>query len=207
MTTSGEKISLLIYQDGKQIATESTISGKKRIVIVINNQFTNSPNTTQIASGSGRNSTAGNNAAVDSSNTQQQQSVGAQGTAKNLDIKDYQSEPLHHNGSAKHDEEVTLIINNQINETAGISSATQVASGGAVDSASGTNAAIESSNTKQQHAVGGDESGRAFNRVVDSRQDEDGEPRRDAAPPIWHGPFESGKMVPSRCFDARSRHS
>jgi hypothetical protein len=48
-----------------------------------------------------------------------------------------------------------FIINNQINTGQEQSSATQVGSGAGEDSTAGTNAAIESSNTKQQHAVGG----------------------------------------------------
>ncbi|NRD80058.1 hypothetical protein HPT25_22225 [Bacillus sp. BRMEA1] len=48
--------------------------------------------------------------------------------------------------------------------------ATQVASGGGDDSAAGTNTAIESSNTKQQHTVGG--FGRADNSGEDGNQTE-----------------------------------
>ncbi len=172
LADSLEKLIITMNKDGKQIITETSLSGKRRIVIVINNQFTNAPNTTQIASGAGRNSAAGNNAAIDSSNTQQQQSVGAQGKAKNYGMKGYQLEPHEKQGGWKDDEEVTIVINNQVNETSGTSAATQVASGSGTDSAGGTNAAIASSNTKQQHAVGGDASGRAVNRGMNNSQTE-----------------------------------
>jgi hypothetical protein len=131
------------------------------------------PNTTQIASGAGGNSAAGNNAAIDSSNTLQQQSVGAKGRARNLGMKGHQSEPHDKHGKLTDNEEITIVINNQINRTGkNTSSATQVASGGGTDSTGGTNAAIQSSNTKQQHAVGGDKSGRALNKGMNNKQKE-----------------------------------
>jgi hypothetical protein len=172
MAEVDEKIIFTIDHGGKIVTTESPISAIKKIVIIINNQITSSPNTTQIASGSGRNSAAGNNAAIDSSNTLQQQSVGAQGRAKNIGMKGDQSEPHVKHEEWKDGEELCIIINNQINETPGESSATQVASGSGTDSAGGTNAAIQSSNTKQQHAVGGDHSGFAINSRMDSHQEE-----------------------------------
>ncbi len=172
MAAGDEKIIIKMERDGKEIASESLVSGKKKITIIINNQFTFAPNTTQIASGAGRNSAAGNNAAIDSSNTEQQQSVGAQGRAKNFGMKGNQSEPHDIQGEWNADEELTIIINNQVNETSGESSATQVASGGGIDSAGGTNAAIQSSNTKQQHAVGGGNSALALNQGLNSPQEE-----------------------------------
>ncbi|GMA64304.1 hypothetical protein NZD89_03095 [Alicyclobacillus fastidiosus] len=173
MADIDERLVISIEKDGKRIATESSVVGKRKIVVVINNQFTNSPNTTQIASGAGRNSAAGSNAAIDSSNTLQQQSVGAAGRARNLGMKGSQSEPHDKHGNWKDDEELTIVINNQINKTGKrTSSATQVASGGGIDSAGGTNAAIQSSNTKQQHAVGGDKSGRALNKGQNNKQKE-----------------------------------
>jgi hypothetical protein len=168
-----EKIIITINKDGKPLTTESTVTGKKKIVIIINNQFTISPNTTQIASGAGKNSAAGNNAALDSSNTLQQQSVGAQGRAKNLGMKGNQCEPHNEYESGQNDEELTIVINNQINESSAEAAATQVASGGGTDSAGGTNAAIQSSNTKQQHAVGGAESSLALNSGMESWQKEE----------------------------------
>jgi hypothetical protein len=172
MADVDEKIIFTIDHGGKIVTTESPISAIKKIVIVINNQITSSPNTTQIASGSGRNSAAGNNAAIDSSNTLQQQGVGAQGHAKNNGMKGDQIEPHAKHEEWKDGEELVIIINNQIHEAAGESSATQVASGGGTDSTGGTNAAIQSSNTKQQHAVGGDQSGFALNSRMDSQQKE-----------------------------------
>ncbi|WP_158735939.1 hypothetical protein [Alteribacillus sp. YIM 98480] len=62
-----------------------------RVTTVINNQFTDSPNTTQIASGAGKSSAAGSNAALNSLNTEQQQSAGAQGKAKNIGMKGKQT--------------------------------------------------------------------------------------------------------------------
>lgn len=52
------------------------------------------------------------------------------------------------------------------------------------DSAGGTNAAIESSNSKQQHAVGGSKTGRAVNKGMNSKQIE-----KDRRHPnkIWPG--------------------
>lgn len=68
------------------------------VIVIINNQFTNAPNTTQIASGAGGNSASGNNAAIDSSNTLQQQSVGASGKAKNIGMNGKQSQPQKKHG-------------------------------------------------------------------------------------------------------------
>lgn len=138
--------------------------------MVINNQFTDSPNTTQIASGAGRSSAAGNNAALDSSNTLQQQSVGAGGEAENKGMHGTQTEP-HVPHVDCDDDAIVIVINNQINKTGEtVSSATQVASGGGVFSTAGTNAAIESSNTKQQHAVGGGEGASAENKGENADQ-------------------------------------
>ncbi|WP_336992321.1 hypothetical protein [Bacillus toyonensis] len=154
---NNEKITFrFVKNDGEEINL-GNLADKRKIVIVINNQITFAPNTTQIASGAGQNSAAGSNAAIDSSNTEQQQTVGAGGKAINKGMSGEQIEP-HKTKKENSDEEVefVLIINNQINETSEEqASATQVASGGGEDSAAGTNAAIESSNTKQQHAVGG----------------------------------------------------
>jgi hypothetical protein len=130
----------------------------KRFVIVINNQFTNSTNATQLASGAGRSSAAGNNAAIAASNTLQQQAVGAKGEANNTGQEGTQTEPhVTPGGDGGFEEEGVAVLNNQKHKSTNTQGAvTQVASGGGVYSAAGTNAAIESSNTKQQHAVGGD---------------------------------------------------
>ncbi|HEU5138654.1 MAG TPA: hypothetical protein VFT51_01680, partial [Bacillales bacterium] len=63
---------------------------------------------------------------------------------------------------------------------------TQVASGSGSDSTGGTNASIESSNTKQQHAVGG--GGRAINKGEIGKQIEKGKSRRspNVIWPGWH---------------------
>lgn len=65
---------------------------------------------------------------------------------------------------------IVIIINNQINKGEKQSSATQIASGSGIDSTGGTNSAIGSSNTKQQHAVGG--GGRAINKGENGDQEE-----------------------------------
>ncbi|MFC0416353.1 hypothetical protein ACFFHH_12930 [Cytobacillus solani] len=170
-TNVNETISVVVKRDGDEIVSRSLISDKSKIVIVINNQFTSSPNTTQIASGAGRNSAAGNNAALDSSNTEQQQSVGAGGEAKNFGMNGNQSEPHVKHGHCDNDSELVIVINNQINQAGEEAGATQVASGAGKDSTAGTNAAIESSNTKQQHAVGGGE-GIAVNDGENGNQEE-----------------------------------
>ncbi|WP_416825111.1 hypothetical protein [Ectobacillus polymachus] len=161
----------IVKEDGQEVNVGS-LADKRKIVIVINNQFTSAPNTTQIASGAGRNSAAGSNEAIDSSNTEQQQVVGAKGQATNTGMNGDQTEP--HEKDKEHsenDEEIVIVINNQVNTTSTAqASATQVASGGGDDSASGTNAAIESSNTKQQHAVAGD--GSAINSGETANQKE-----------------------------------
>ncbi|CAM3815308.1 hypothetical protein ALPO108162_07245 [Alicyclobacillus pomorum] len=88
-------------------------------------------------------------------------------------MKGHQSEPHDKHGKLTDNEEIMIVINNQINRTGkNTSSATQVASGGGTDSTGGTNAAIQSSNTKQQHAVGGDKSGRALNKGMNNKQKE-----------------------------------
>lgn len=180
MSNSKGKLTIIFEKGRKRLIAKAPLDGKRRIVLIINNQFTNAPNTTQIASGAGKNSAAGNNAAIDSSNTQQQQSVGASGRAKNLGLKGKQSQP---DKKRKKDweEEVVIVINNQTvrrstrNTTA---SATQVASGSGKDSTSGTNSAIGSANTKQQHAVGGSKGARAVNKGMNSRQKEKGRRKR-----------------------------
>lgn len=118
-------------------------------------------------------------AALDSSNTEQQESVGAEGKAKNEGMEGKQREP-HEKGKKCCDEnEIVIVLNNQIHltheesETESTSSATQVASGGDTYSASGTNSAIESSNTKQQFSVGGSKGSLGFNSGMNSDQIEE----------------------------------
>jgi len=166
MVNSHEGISIIIKKGKRKIIIKSPSSGKSKFVLVINNQFTNAPNTTQIASGAGKSSAAGNNAAINSPNTNQQQSVGAGGTAKNIGIKGRDSKLHNKSNKQHHSREVHIIINNQIaKRPKGVnSSATQVASGSGKYSTAGTNSAIESSNTKQQHAVGGGKGSLAINK-------------------------------------------
>ncbi|PLR76344.1 hypothetical protein CU633_16755 [Bacillus sp. V3-13] len=165
-------VSITLKADGHENTIEYPMPEKLRVVVVINNQFTDSPNTTQIASGAGRSSAAGNNAAIDSSNTEQQQSVGADGEAVNTGMRGKQIEPHDKKGHKVDDDEIVFVINNQINLTGQDtdSSATQVGSGGGKFSAAGTNSAIESSNTKQQHSVGGAQGALALNRGMNNKQ-------------------------------------
>ncbi|MFE6139134.1 hypothetical protein [Bacillus sp. NPDC057893] len=172
---NNEKITFrFVKKDGQEINL-GNLDDRRKIVIVINNQITFAPNTTQIASGAGQNSVAGSNAAIDSSNTRQQETVGAGGEAINKGISGDQIEPHKMKKETSDEEaEVVLIINNQINRTREKqASATQVASGGGDDSAAGTNAAIESSNTKQQHAVGGGTDSSAVNTGEEGDQIEE----------------------------------
>lgn len=76
-------------------------------------------------------------------------------------MKGKQAEPSQRNGSykGKNDCNKAVVIVND-----------QVAGGGGTDSTGGTNAAIESANTKQQHAVGGRISSVAFNKSGKSKQ-------------------------------------
>jgi hypothetical protein len=143
------------------------------VVFVYNRQFTNAPNTTQIASGAGKSSAAGSNAAIGSRNTWQQESVGAGGKASNKgDLRRRgHSSGKHRQGGkpgAKREKEAVIVVNDQVVKLAKgsrQSSATQVASGGGRHSAGGTNAAIESKGTRQQQAVGGGNGGVGANKL------------------------------------------
>jgi hypothetical protein len=64
-------LTLRVVIDGKRTSIRYPMPKKLKIVIFMNNQFSNAANTTQIASGAGQSGAAGNNAAIDSSNTQQ----------------------------------------------------------------------------------------------------------------------------------------
>ena len=169
-----DQLTIIIKKGNKRIITKAPITGIDKLVFVVNHQFTNAPNTTQIASGAGRSSAAGNNAAIKSPNTQQQQSVGAGGTAKNKWVKGGNGGLNHSNtwpGTRRRGKEIIIILNDQIVKlprNAANASATQVASGGGRYSTSGTNSAIESAGTKQQHAVGG--GGTALNKWISKRR-------------------------------------
>lgn len=177
MSKRGDRLTVIIEKRGKRIITRAPLHGVDRFVLVVNHQFTNAPNTTQLASGAGRSSAAGSNAAIKSPHTQQQQSVGAGGTAKNIWVPDkhkhkylhfgqsYPSKPRHQAHRAR-GKEVIIVLNDQIvklPKNAANASATQVASGAGKYSTSGTNSAIESPGTRQQQAVGG--GGKAINKL------------------------------------------
>jgi hypothetical protein len=100
---------------------------------------------------------------------------------KNLGIKGKQYEPHKKHGKRNNAKEVVIVINNQVakrSKRKSISSATQVASGSGTYSTGGTNSAIESSNTKQQHAVGGGRGSRAINKLIKGKQKQAGLRRR-----------------------------
>jgi hypothetical protein len=203
-----EKVTVTVKLNGVRAKIRRPLHKSLKVILVINNQFTDAGNTTQIASGAGRSSAAGNNAAIDSSNTEQQQSVGAGGEATNTGMRGEQSETHrkhcrhrkhhhrhhhhrhHHHPNKRHHrhhpshpphpshrerekDDIVVVLNNQINRSKNnqsVSAATQVASGGQTYSAGGTNAAIESSNTKQQHAVGGAPGAKALNSGMNNNQ-------------------------------------
>ncbi|RNB56988.1 hypothetical protein EDM57_11765 [Brevibacillus gelatini] len=173
MRRSKDKLTVIYQKGKKRMVVRTTLNDSRRVVVVLNAQFTNAPNTTQIASGAGRSSAAGNNAAIASANTKQQQSVGAGGKAKNSGITGGQREWRGKLREARNGQEAVVVINDQIVKLGrrhADASATQVAGGGGTYSTGGTNAAIESSNTKQQHAVGGGPGSRASNSGMGNRQ-------------------------------------
>ncbi|MGK5508738.1 hypothetical protein [Brevibacillus formosus] len=88
----GERSEFPVYASAyaKRMVVKTFLRETSRVVVVLNTQFTNAPNTTQIASGAGRSSAAGNDAAIDSANTLQQQSVGAGGIARNRGMNNRQ---------------------------------------------------------------------------------------------------------------------
>lgn len=166
-----QKMSVVASEVDGTTSIEYPIVEGSKIVIVINNQYTNAPNTTQIASGAGRSSAAGSNAAIDSSNTQQQQSVGGDGKAKNEGMKGKQIQPASKEKCETAD--IVLVLNNQVNESGGEesqTSSTQVGSGAGTYSAAGTNAALESANTKQQHTVAGGTKAIGINKGMNNKQ-------------------------------------
>lgn len=83
MSHQDSKLTIILEKGKQRLIAQTPLLGVHRIVFVVNRQFTNAPNTTQIASGAGRSSAAGSNAAINSPHTRQQQSVGAGGKAKN----------------------------------------------------------------------------------------------------------------------------
>ncbi|WNR45432.1 hypothetical protein [Paenibacillus roseipurpureus] len=170
-----DRLTIMIEKGKKRIITKTPIAGVDRVVFVINHQFTNAPNTTQLASGAGGSSAAGSNAAIKSPHSQQQQSVGAGGKAKNKIVKNAKVGASYGASLSKlrrHGKEIIVVVNDQVVKLpkhAKNASATQVASGAGKYSTSGTNSAIESPGTKQQHAVGGGK-GNAANTLVKKRR-------------------------------------
>lgn len=160
---SKDRLTIIIKKRNRRMQVSTPVSSIDKFVFILNRQFTNAPNTTQISSGAGRSSAAGNNAAINSPNTRQQQSVGAGGTARNKGVNNKGAKglryakplPVRTKRSGKH---VVIVVNDQVvklpkgQQTA---SATQVATGAGTYSTGGTNSAIESRGTRQQHAVGG----------------------------------------------------
>lgn len=179
MANRNDRITVIIQKGKRRIITKTPLAGIDRLVYVINNQYTNAPNTTQIASGAGRSSASGNNAAIASPYTRQQQSVGAGGDATNLGRQGKHGRkdrahamPVNRRGVSG-GKEVVVVVNTQtvkLSRRSASSSATQVASGGGRYSTGGTNSAIESPGTRQQQAVGGGTGGHALNKAGASRR-------------------------------------
>lgn len=182
------RLTIILEKGNRRIITRTPLPGVDKVVVVVNRQFTNAPNTTQITSGAGRSSASGNNAAILSPLTRQQQSVGAGGLAKNLEAKGGRRKgkpaasglPLYPGASGK---EVVIVINDQIVKLPRRflnASATQVASGAGAYSTGGTNSAIESPGTRQQQAVGGGPGSAALNKWFgrETRRQRTGRSRR-----------------------------
>lgn len=88
MAKQKDRITVIIQKGKQRIVTRTPLAGISRLVFVINNQYTNAANTTQIASGAGRSSAAGSNAAIASPYTRQQESVGAGGRRRTQAARD-----------------------------------------------------------------------------------------------------------------------
>lgn len=173
MAKQKDRITVIIQRGKRRIVTRTPLAEIGRLVFVINNQYTNAANTTQIASGAGRSSAGGSNAAIASPYTRQQQSVGAGGDAANLGSKGQRGRRHQTPLLSSLFKEVVIVVNNQTVKLAKgsmSSSATQIGSGGGTYSTGGTNAAIESPGTRQQHAVGGGAGGHAVNRASAKRR-------------------------------------
>lgn len=183
-----EELVVVIKKPGSKIVSRIPLRGMDRVVFVYNRQFTNAPNTTQIASGAGRSGAAGSNAAIGSANTWQQESVGAGGKAFNKGgaLPWRSARQRRHGGKSRavREKEAVIVLNEQVVKLARRnlqSSATQVASGGGRYSAGGTNAAIESSGTRQQQAVGGGSGGVGANKLA--ARTGKGRPVKEKGPP------------------------
>jgi len=175
MSYKKDRLTIMIEKGKKRMVTRTPLAGIKRLVFIFNHQFTNAPNTTQIASGAGKSSAAGSNAAIKSPYTQQQQSVGAGGKAKNKAVKGHSFSTSHFPSKKfRHDgKELIVVLNDQIVKLPKRfrnASATQIASGAGKYSTGGTNSAIQSKGTRQQHAVGGGKGALAVNKWISKRK-------------------------------------
>lgn len=176
MARKQDRFAITIQLGNKRLVAKAPLKSIKRLVFIFNRQFTNAPNTTQIASGAGHSGAAGSNAAIRSPWTRQQQSIGASGTARNVDGSGKgalrrMSALAAGRRHRRHGKEFVVVINEQIVKMPPRSrnaSATQVASGAGTFGAGGTNAAISSPGTRQQHAVGG--RGTAINKLLRKRK-------------------------------------
>ena len=177
MSRRKNSFEIILRIGNRRLAAKVPLRSVGRLVFIVNRQFTNSPNTTQIASGAGHSGAAGSNAAIRSPRTRQQQSVGSAGTARNLDAggdfnrRGSGARAADRRRNRRNGKEIIVVINEQIAKmpNRGMNaSATQVASGAGAFGASGTNAAIGSPGTRQQHAVGG--GGTAVNRLRRGRK-------------------------------------
>jgi hypothetical protein len=177
MARKQDRFAITIQLGNKRVVAKAPLKGIKRLVFIFNRQFTNAPNTTQIASGAGHSGAAGNNAAIRSPWTKQQQSVGANGIARNaggsgkVASRHLRDQAAGHQRRLRRGKEVVVVINEQIVKMPKGSrnaAATQVASGAGKFGAGGTNSAISSPGTRQQHAVGG--GGTAINKWLRSRR-------------------------------------
>lgn len=83
MRNRADRITVIIEKNKQRIVAKAPLGSLDRLVVVINRQFTNAPNTTQIASGAGSYSAGGTNAAIESRGTRQQHAVGGGGKAIN----------------------------------------------------------------------------------------------------------------------------
>jgi hypothetical protein len=169
MSKDHARLIVTIVRGKKVLTAEAPLHGVGRLVFVINEQFTNAPNTTQIASGAGRSSASGSNAAILSPDTFQQEAIGAGGLATNRGIKGKKSRhrPLPSPRRPYRGKSVIFILNDQVVKlprSRQNASATQIASGAGAYSTGGTNSAIESPRTRQQQAVGGGSGGRGVNK-------------------------------------------
>lgn len=121
MTSRKDQLTIILKKGNQRLIAKTPLPGVDRIVVVVNRQFTNAPNTTQIASGAGHSSAGGSNAAIDSPYVRQQQSVGAGGKAINRDGKSGPvgawrlrgSQPTVR-GKARRGKEVVIVVNDQV---------------------------------------------------------------------------------------------